>query len=74
MYHLTNMYEYHRCNAYILLVFYLGCKPGFYGNNCSRSCKYPHFGAGCQHVCKCPEEECDFSIGCSSKWVYLMSL
>lgn len=74
LYHSTNMYKYHKLYVFILfLFFFLGCLPGFYGNNCSQPCKYPYFGAGCQHMCICLEEECDFSIGCSSKWVCLMS-
>lgn len=44
-----------------------GCKPGFYGINCNKTCPYPHFGHACQHNCsqKCSKEVCDFAKGCS---------
>lgn len=42
------------------------CKPGFYGINCNKTCRYPHFGYACQQNCsQCSEEVCDFAKGCS---------
>nr|XP_034304991.1 uncharacterized protein LOC117682126 [Crassostrea gigas] len=44
-----------------------GCKPGYFGGNCSQTCLYPYFGNGCQQNCNCPKDKCDFAIGCSNK-------
>lgn len=53
---------------------FLVCKPAYCGINCSGHCKYPHFLNGSQQRCNSLEKECNFSIGCSNKWVCLMSM
>lgn len=43
---------------------FLGCPSGFYGSNCSNSCRYPNYGVGCQEECHCPTKVCHHVFGC----------
>lgn len=44
--------------------FFLGCPSGYYGSNCSNSCRYPSYGVECQEECHCLKKACDHVIGC----------
>lgn len=46
------------------LLFFLGCPSGYYGSNCSNSCRYPSYGVECQEECHCLKKACDHVIGC----------
>ncbi|XP_062590562.1 uncharacterized protein LOC134252140 isoform X1 [Saccostrea cucullata] len=41
------------------------CLPGFVGEHCSHTCRYPSYGKGCQHVCECDQSVCHVVSGCS---------
>lgn len=43
---------------------FLGCPSGYYGSNCSDSCRYPNYGVECQEECLCPKKVCDHVFGC----------
>ncbi|XP_034335143.2 uncharacterized protein [Magallana gigas] len=43
---------------------YIGCPLGYYGSNCSGSCRYPSYGVECQEECLCPKKVCDHVFGC----------
>ena len=45
-------------------MLFVECLPGFYGSNCSESCRYPNYGNGCQQKCYCAEQNCHAVIGC----------
>uniref|UniRef100_A0A8W8MIT1 Uncharacterized protein n=1 Tax=Magallana gigas TaxID=29159 RepID=A0A8W8MIT1_MAGGI len=42
------------------------CPSGYYGSNCSNSCRYPSYGVDCQEECQCAKKACDHVFGCSS--------
>lgn len=46
-----------------VLVF-VGCMAGFYGVNCTKTCRYPSYGTDCQQKCYCAEYQCYVIIGC----------
>ena len=49
------------------------CLIGYYGINCSRKCPYPYFGTKCKHMCICPENNCNFALGChTGKWIFII--
>ncbi|XP_052707696.1 uncharacterized protein LOC128182956 [Crassostrea angulata] len=56
--------------CYILVMkFYVsmgitGCRPGYYGLNCTLPCRFPNYGIDCQSGCQCNEIQCDNTIGC----------
>lgn len=39
------------------------CPSGYYGPNCSNSCRYPLYGVKCQEECHCPKKTCDPVFG-----------
>nr|XP_022291739.1 cell death abnormality protein 1-like [Crassostrea virginica] len=43
------------------------CLPGFYGSDCSETCRYPNYGYGCQQKCHCSEIICNSAKGCRSR-------
>lgn len=45
-------------------LLFLGCPSGYYGSNCSNSCRYPSYGVECQEECHCLKKACDHVIGC----------
>lgn len=47
-------------------LLFLGCPSGYYGSNCSISCRYPNYGVECQEECHCPKKACDHVFGCSN--------
>lgn len=51
----------------LLLIFYdlADCPVGYYGRQCSRSCRYPSYGINCQQDCsECGQEACSVIFGC----------
>nr|XP_034315595.1 uncharacterized protein LOC105330535 [Crassostrea gigas] len=40
------------------------CLPGYYGQNCRTSCRYPNYGVNCQEGCNCSKIACNHIIGC----------
>lgn len=48
------------------LFLFLDCPSGYYGSNCSNSCRYPSYGVECQEKCQCAKKACDHVFGCSS--------
>lgn len=40
------------------------CDAGFYGINCSETCRYPNYGHECQNQCNCSQRACNHKIGC----------
>lgn len=49
------------------------CLIGYYWINCSRKCPYPYFGTKCIHMCICPENNCNFALGChTGKWIFII--
>ncbi|XP_062590564.1 uncharacterized protein LOC134252140 isoform X3 [Saccostrea cucullata] len=44
------------------------CLPGFVGEHCSHTCRYPSYGKGCQHVCECDQSVCHVVSGCSKAY------
>lgn len=44
---------------------FAGCEVGYYGYNCTETCRYPSFGDRCQHECNCTRDKCDLTTGCS---------
>uniref|UniRef100_K1QMN5 MEGF10_11 n=1 Tax=Magallana gigas TaxID=29159 RepID=K1QMN5_MAGGI len=44
----------------------IDCLSGYYGSNCSNSCRYPSYGVDCQEECHCPKKVCDHVFGCSN--------
>ena len=42
----------------------LGCRVGYFGNDCKQQCRYPSFGDGCQMMCHCTADHCDHVCGC----------
>ncbi|XP_048768805.2 uncharacterized protein LOC125675318 [Ostrea edulis] len=40
------------------------CDTGYYGPNCSLSCRYPNYGVDCQNECKCVQDLCNHISGC----------
>nr|XP_034315625.1 scavenger receptor class F member 1-like [Crassostrea gigas] len=40
------------------------CMAGFYGVNCTKTCRYPSYGTDCQQKCYCAEYQCHVIIGC----------
>lgn len=43
---------------------FVECEAGYFGTNCSSRCPYNSYGKECQMVCKCPEDSCNFAVGC----------
>ncbi|XP_062586990.1 uncharacterized protein LOC134248590 [Saccostrea cucullata] len=43
------------------------CLPGFVGEHCSHTCRYPSYGKGCQNVCECDQSVCHVVSGCSKE-------
>lgn len=48
------------------MFLFLDCLSGYYGSNCSNSCRYPSYGVDCQEECHCPKKVCDHVFGCSN--------
>lgn len=49
------------------------CLPGYYGDQCNKTCRHPNYGHNCQLNCMCEEDQCDPITGCDSKskiWLY----
>nr|XP_022302782.1 uncharacterized protein LOC111110534 isoform X1 [Crassostrea virginica] len=45
----------------------VACLAGYFGPNCSLSCRPPNYGLQCQLECKCKkEEQCNHIAGCQS--------
>lgn len=42
------------------------CSVGYFGPNCSLSCRYPNYGLGCQLNCNCETEHCNHITGCQT--------
>lgn len=42
----------------------LGCKPGYYGQNCGTKCSFPLYGYSCASECNCSANDCDYANGC----------
>ncbi|XP_062581429.1 uncharacterized protein LOC134243214 [Saccostrea cucullata] len=40
------------------------CVSGYFGVNCSRTCRFPSFGDDCQQQCYCTPKYCHPSKGC----------
>nr|XP_022292330.1 multiple epidermal growth factor-like domains protein 6 [Crassostrea virginica] len=41
------------------------CSSGFFGANCTQTCRFPSFGDSCQMECHCNEKLCHFVFGCN---------
>ena len=50
--------------SFFNIFFSLGCSPGYFGRNCTRSCPYPLYGEVCGGICECDKDSCDVSTGC----------
>lgn len=46
------------------LIVLVDCLPGYYGENCKKSCRYPNYGVNCQEGCNCSKIACNHIIGC----------
>lgn len=46
----------------IVILCFIACPPGYYGNNCSEVCSAPYFGLGCNQKCEC--NPCHHIHGC----------
>ncbi|XP_062581454.1 uncharacterized protein LOC134243240 isoform X1 [Saccostrea cucullata] len=42
------------------------CESGYFGVNCSLTCRFPSFGDDCQQQCYCTQQYCHPSKGCIS--------
>lgn len=52
-------------NTHVMYNIYSAvCDTGYYGPNCSLSCRYPSYGADCQVECKCVQDLCNHISGC----------
>nr|XP_022295518.1 platelet endothelial aggregation receptor 1-like isoform X2 [Crassostrea virginica] len=40
------------------------CLPGYTGVGCTIKCSHPYYGDECSSKCDCPQELCDFVLGC----------
>lgn len=40
------------------------CPPGYTGVECTFKCSHPYYGDECSIKCDCPQELCDFVLGC----------
>lgn len=40
----------------------IGCLPGYYGNHCNTTCRYPNYGKDCQSGCLCDERTAIISL------------
>lgn len=43
------------------------CLPGYYGDQCNKTCRHPNYGHNCQLNCMCEEDQCDPITGCDGK-------
>nr|XP_022291747.1 uncharacterized protein LOC111103041 [Crassostrea virginica] len=44
----------------------LACSVGYFGPNCSLSCRFPNYGLDCQLSCNFEREHCNHIIGCQN--------
>eukprot|EP00105_Crassostrea_gigas_P011581 XP_011427316.1 PREDICTED: uncharacterized protein LOC105328239 [Crassostrea gigas] len=40
------------------------CIPGYFGNDCNITCRYPNYGQNCQLECICGKKFCNHISGC----------
>ncbi|XP_052709735.1 uncharacterized protein LOC128184331 [Crassostrea angulata] len=41
------------------------CLPGYYGDQCNKTCRHPNYGHDCQLKCTCEVDQCDPITGCN---------